>query len=304
MKLSSSELKIKKRAKTFYFASLFFSKNKQKDISILYTFCRYIDDLGDNPSIKKTEAKLQLELIKNDLIKKNSCNPIIQDFIVLIRKYNIRVSTPLHLISGVLSDLKDVRIKNYEELIIYSFRVAGSVGLMMCKLMEIKSLELNKKGILLGIAMQLTNIIRDVDEDLQNDRIYFPIDFLSFKFLNLNEIKQKEGLKRNFAKDLMTLIDFSNKVYATSWFGINKLPLKYRIPIAISSNLYQQIGLKIMKDSFSIWKKRIYLTTPNKVFFSLRTIFHIILNKKKRVYPEFEKKKFSVLNKFDSSFYE
>ena len=304
MKLSPSELKIKKRAKTFYFASLFFSKKKQEDISILYTFCRYIDDLGDNPQIKKTTAKEQIDLIKNHIINRSSDIPIVKDFLILMGKYNINITTPLHLISGVSSDLSKVRIKNYKELMIYSYKVAGTVGLMMCKLMEISDADLNKKGILLGIAMQLTNIIRDINEDLQNDRIYFPIQFLSFKFSNIDEIKKNNKLKKKFSNDLFSLIENSNKIYATSWLGIKKLPLKYRIPIGVASNLYQEIGLEIMKNAFCIWEKRIYIAKFSKMFLSLGTIFSIFFGRESQGYPKIENEIFSILYKFDKKFYE
>ena len=304
MKLSPSELKIKKRAKTFYFASLFFSKKKQEDISILYTFCRYIDDLGDNPLIKKTTAKEHIDLIKNDIINGDSNIPIIKDFLILMRKYNINMSTPLHLISGVSSDLSKVRIKTYKELMIYSYKVAGTVGLMMCKLMEINDRELNKKGILLGIAMQLTNIIRDINEDLQNDRIYFPIQLLSFKFSKIDEIKKNKNLKKKFSNDLFSLIENSNKIYSTSWLGIKKLPLKYRIPISIASKLYQEIGVKIMKNASCIWEKRIFIAKLSKIILSLETILKIFFDSESQEYPKIEKEIFSILTKFDNRFYD
>ena len=221
-----------------------------------------------------------------------------------MRKYNINLSTPLHLISGVSSDLSRVRIKNYKELMIYSYKVAGTVGLMMCKLMEINNPELNKKGILLGIAMQLTNIIRDVHEDLQNDRIYFPIRLLSFKFSKIDEIKKNESLKRKFSNDLFSLIDKSNKIYATSWSGIKKLPVKYRIPIGIASNLYKEIGVKIMKNAFCVWEKRIYITKISKVFLSIGTILRIFFGRDSQEYLKMEKEIFSILTKFDNRFYD
>ncbi len=102
-------------------------------------------------------------------------------------KKKIQIRTPIMLINGVMQDLGKVELKNLEELIIYSYKVAGTVGLMVCNILEVNKKELKFKGIQLGIAMQITNIIRDIDEDLKRNRIYFPLEYLTIKKINQNK---------------------------------------------------------------------------------------------------------------------
>ena len=278
MKLKKTSFSLKKRAKTFYFASLFFSTEKRNDIKVLYLFCRFIDDLGDNTKLSKKVSKIKLKKIKKELLTKKTKNKIIHNFINLMSKYNIDNKIPNDLIDGVLSDLSKVNIKDYNQLFYYSYKVAGTVGLMMCDVMGVKQNSLKSNAIYLGIAMQLTNISRDIKEDLLRDRIYIPKEIRIHVNNNFNDIPFCETLQKEFAKDLKKLIDTSDVIYDLAWEGIIKLPFKYRLPIAIASYLYQSIGTKIRNRNYNIWKKRIYLTKIDKVIKTFRVFMKLIYN--------------------------
>ena len=284
------DLSLKKRAKTFYFASLFFSKEKQTDIGKLYLFCRLVDDLADSNSYTNNKAKIKLEIIKKELKKKKSNDQIILDFIKLVSKYKINTWIALDLINGVLHDLKRVNIKNYDQLFNYSYKVAGTVGLMMCKIMEIKDKSLLYKGIYLGIAMQITNISRDIKEDLENGRIYFPEEIRNNVCGPFNNLLTNKKLQIKFSKDLKLLIDTSDQVYNLAWRGVVKLPIKYRIPIGIASYLYQSIGKKIRKRDYNIWSHRVYLSMTEKIIKTGKVFFKLIFYKKKNHNEALEKK--------------
>ncbi|MFL2663238.1 MAG: phytoene/squalene synthase family protein [Alphaproteobacteria bacterium] len=266
---------IKTRAKTFYFASFFFNRNIKEEIATLYIFCRYIDDISDSGELNKTQAKQRLKNVIKDLKKLKSKNTILMDFINLMIKKNIQIKTPLMLISGVMQDLGKVKLKNLEELIIYSYKVAGTVGLMVCNILEVKNKKLKFKGIQLGIAMQITNIIRDIDEDLKNNRIYFPLDFLTIKNDKPKQILNDKELQKQFSKDIEKLKDFSDLVYTNSRIGIYKLPIHYRLPIALASRLYQSIGVKIRNHKYDIWNKRHYLSFKEKIIKFIIVLFEI-----------------------------
>ncbi len=278
MKQKKTSFSLKKRAKTFYFASLFFSTEKRNDIKVLYLFCRFIDDLGDDPKLSKKVSKIKLKKIKKELLTKKTKNKIIHNFINLMSKYNIDNKIPNDLIDGVLSDLRKVNIKNYNQLFCYSYKVAGTVGLMMCDIMGVKQHSLKFNAIYLGIAMQLTNISRDIKEDLLRDRIYIPKEIRIHVNNNFNDIPFCETLQKEFAKDLKKLIDTSDVIYDLAWEGIVKLPFKYKLPIAIASYLYQSIGIKIRNRNYNIWKKRIYLTKIDKVIKTFRVFMKLIYN--------------------------
>ncbi len=300
MSRSPKKLSIKVRAKTFYFASLFFSKKVQSDISVLYSFCRLIDDIGDDNTNDPKNTKNKLLKIKKDLTSLNSNNEIVSDFIDLMLQCNINPLVPLDLVNGVISDLKKVDIKNLSELIEYSYKVAGTVGLMMCKIMNVKDKELKYHGIQLGVAMQLTNIARDIKEDLDRNRIYIPRDFRLNVNKNFEGLVENKLLQNKFSSDLEVLLQIADKIYNIAWIGIVNLPIKFRFPIAIASFLYQSIGTKIRIEKYNIWTKRIYLTKVEKFFKTFQVLFRLISKKKVIKDIKIEKKINKILTKFKS----
>ena len=304
MNLKHNNFKINVRAKTFNFASLFFKKNLREDIKVLYSFCRYIDDLGDDSSIKKKHAIKQLNVIKKSIILNKSNDTIIKKFQILMGKYFIPVNIPLFLISAIKDDLGEIDFKNYSQLITYSFKVAGTVGLMMCKIMKTNSPKLNLRGIQLGIAMQMTNICRDIKEDLERGRIYIPKTHRTVINKGCKEILHNKILRKKMSKDIEKLIDSSNKIYSNAWNGILDLPLKFSIPIAIASELYKEIGEKIKKDSYQIWERRVYVNLFEKILISIKTFFKVILRYKTRNFSKEEKKILLILKKLEKFGYE
>jgi phytoene synthase len=300
MNESYINLSIKKRAKTFYFASLFFSRNIRNDIEVLYLFCRLIDDIGDEDHKNIKSTKKNLKKIKKDISNLNSDNKIVSRFIKLMFKYKINALIPNDLIDGVISDLEKVNVKSLHQLIEYSYRVAGTVGLMMCKIMNIKEKKLKKYAIQLGIAMQITNIARDVKEDLQRNRIYIPKEFR----LNINKdfrfLIDDKVLQNKFSHDLEILLQIADEIYNLSWKGILHLPIKFRIPIAIASFLYQSIGIKIRSKSYDIWSQRIYLSKTEKFIKSIQVIFNLFINQKHKINIKLEENINKILFKIKS----
>ena len=280
MKINEKQLSLKFRAKTFYFASLFFPSSLKTDIENLYNFCRFIDDLGDNPEFKKKPVIKIFKKIKKDIRLKKSRNIIINNFIKIVKKFNIDTKYPLLLIEGVENDLKKVNLSNKDELIDYSFKVAGTVGYMLCKIMGENSEKQIFKGIQLGIAMQLTNISRDIKEDLERQRIYLPKTMRTYKGNNYSLILSNKSLKKSFSNDLKKLLELADKMYLNAWEGINNLPMRFRVPIGLAASLYQQIGKKIEKCKFDIWENRIHVTFLEKIFISILFLKEIIFGKK------------------------
>jgi len=164
---------LKKHAKSFYWASFFLSSNTLDKCSSLYNFCRTLDDIVDadnNLSIKKEI----FSKFKKDFENKNLDNQIIKDMWSLIDSEGISYQIVIDLFDGVETDLEEkVVINSKKDLLVYSYRVAGTVGLMMAKIFNIKKQESLQRAIYLGIAMQLTNIARDVVEDEKKNRVYW-----------------------------------------------------------------------------------------------------------------------------------
>ena len=177
-------------AKSFNWAGFFLPKNVYHDCSKLYAFCRVLDDLVD----EKTNLKLKIErfneiknifkktykLDNNDtkVLDQNKHTLIVNDMIILANKNNIKRIILDDLIEGIESDLKPkVNLRSVKNLLVYSYRVAGTVGLMMAKILNVNDTRSLKGAIDLGIAMQLTNIARDVVEDQKINRQYIKPDF-------------------------------------------------------------------------------------------------------------------------------
>ena len=168
-------------AKSFKWSGFFLPKKIYFKCSVLYDFCRTIDNIADR-NIDLDIKKIELKEFRENFEKKNKNNSVIRNMWDLMDRKNISKKIVDDLFDGVNSDLKkEVRIKTEKELLIYSYRVAGTVGLMMSKILKVNNKEALKGAIDLGIAMQLTNIARDVCEDKARNRQYIKHNFLSIK---------------------------------------------------------------------------------------------------------------------------
>ena len=251
-------------AKSFNWAGFFLPKNILIKCSVLYDFCRTLDNIADqNNSLEK--KKEEFIKFKEEFSSKSKNNIIISNMIDLIRSENINSSIVYDLFDGIESDIKaNVKIKSYKELLIYCYRVAGTVGLMMAKIMKVKNRDSLKSAINLGIAMQLTNISRDVIEDKNKDRQYIESNFLILK----NTIHKAD----NF--------------YESSFYAIKDIPLICRFSIIVARRVYREIGRKILKISdFENYKcsGKVYLNNFEKLiqtFFSLGDIFKLMFTTK------------------------
>jgi 15-cis-phytoene synthase len=217
---------LKKHAKTFYWASFFLSRKIFKKCSALYNFCRTLDDIADN--INQLEVKKNnFSKFKNDFLNKNFDKPIIKEMWTIINSENISKKVVIDLFDGVETDLEErVRIKSKKDLLIYSYRVAGTVGLMMSKILKVKNKEALKGAIDLGIAMQLTNIARDVIEDKKHNRKYIDSDFSYIQ----ETIKESEIF------------------YQKSFNSISGIPLRSRFSVIVARRVYKKIGHFILKQ--------------------------------------------------------
>ena len=202
---------------------------------------------------------------------------------------SIQTQTPVMLIDGVIQDLGSVNLKSLENLVIYSYKVAGTVGLMICNILKVNEKKMKFKGIQLGIAMQITNILRDIDEDLNRNRIYFPNEYLTYKNSKPKEILKNKSLQKQFSKDLKKLKVFSDLIYSNSRIGIYKLPLKYRVAIGLASRLYQGIGIKIENNNYNIWGRRYYLSLFEKLVKSIFVLFEVLFVKNLKENKKLEK---------------
>ena len=256
---------IKSEGKSFYWASFFLPKKNRIAASRLYSICRYLDDVADN---SKLDTSSQIKNIFNQ-IKENESSEIN----IFFKKNNINLSILKDLIDGLISDQQNVRVTDEKELIDYSYKVAGTVGLMMLPIINTKDAEARKHAIDLGIAMQLTNIARDVYEDAKMNRLYLPKEWLGqVSISDLIDNKLDDQKKRLIELSIKNLIELSDKFYANGFSGMKFIPLRTRLAIFFAAKIYKGIGEKIKSGGYVYKLERIYLNKLEKLWITIISI--------------------------------
>ena len=256
---------IKSEGKSFYWASFFLPKKNRIAASRLYSICRYLDDVADN---SKLDTSSQIKNIFNQ-IKKNENSEIN----IFFKKNNINLGILKDLIDGLISDQQNVRVTDEKELIDYSYKVAGTVGLMMLPIINTKDAEARKHAIDLGIAMQLTNIARDVYEDAKMNRLYLPKEWLGqVSVSDLIDNKLDDQKKRLIELSIKNLIELSDKFYANGFSGMKFIPLRTRLAIFFAAKIYKGIGEKIKSGGYVYKLERIYLNKLEKLWITIISI--------------------------------
>ena len=272
---------IKFHGKSFYWAGKFLEKEVFDDCSILYAFCRVVDNLVD----KKSNSKNGIRKFIEDYQSKNSKNLVNKKFKRIEAKYKIPKKYVMDLLFGVNLDTKKVKIKSTKEIIKYSYYVAGTVGAMMSHIFQTSKPKAIKHAINLGIAMQLTNISRDVLKDAHLKRIYLPENMLNKK-IDTNDIIKNNFDKKYLFSVIQKLIILAEKYYKNGNNGIKYLPKKIRFPIFLASSLYRGIGQKILNSNYNkYFLERTYLNIFEKIIMTLKSfyLFYIINNRYKKL---------------------
>ena len=244
-------------AKSFNWAGFFLPKKTYEKCSVLYDFCREADNIADDKN--KIEIKKDNFIkFRNNFVNKNYDDPVIKNMWGLINEFSISTKIVDDLFEGINSDIREnVKLNSKKELLIYSYRVAGTVGLMMAKILNVHKEQSLKSAIDLGIAMQLTNISRDVMEDKKSNRFYINESF----------------------EDIKTTIKLSEKFYENSFYSIKEIPLSFRFSILVARRVYRKIGYKILnKKNLENYKKsgKIYVSNIEKIIETFLSIFDLI----------------------------
>ena len=244
-------------AKSFNWAGFFLPKQTYLKCSALYDFCRIADNIADGDEDIEIKKEKFLNF-KNNFINQKFDDPIIKNMWRLIKEFNIPLKVVHDLLDGINSDIqKNIKLNKKKDLLLYSYRVAGTVGLMMAKILRVNKKSSLKSAIDLGIAMQLTNISRDVVEDLNFGRSY--INF------NFEEIK--------------STIKLSDSYYENSFYSIKQIPFTFRFAILVARRVYRKIGFKILKkQNLENYKNsgKIYVSNIEKIIETLLSIFDLI----------------------------
>ena len=252
-------------AKSFSWAGFFLPKKTLKKCSTLYDFCRVADNIADDLEELVNKEK-KFNQFENDFNNKKLNDPVIKNMWGLMEEFNISVKIVQDLLIGIKSDIKvKVKFNSRKDLLIYSYRVAGTVGLMMAKILKVNKKSSLRSAIDLGIAMQLTNISRDVIEDSKNNRFYIDKSF----------------------EEISSIINLADTFYENSFYSIKEIPFIFRFSILVARRIYRKIGYKILnKKNLENYQNagKIYVSNLEKgleTFLAILDLIKLSLTSKK-----------------------
>lgn len=272
-------------AKTFYMATRFLPNHKQRSIFAIYGLCRYLDDLVDEAEdliehheISHLEIYERLDTFKSNLIDSYrgvmQNDPILIAFSDTLKRYDISLELPLLLLEGVKMDLQKTRYNTFDELYDYSYKVASVVGLMTSEVFGYTDKRALDYAVDLGIAMQLTNILRDVGEDLRRDRIYLPADELENYGIRHQSFTNMEKTPE-FCEFMSFQIERARRYYDEADKGITMLDLDSRLPVLLARENYSRILDKIEENDYNVFDQRAYLNSAEKFSIIPKVVYNL-----------------------------
>ena len=264
-------------SKSFYFATRFFPPDLAAAAHAVYWFCRHTDDLVDEcPTIE--EGRRQLEAWAALLAKAEKSavdDPVLTVFLDTARRYQIPLDYPFELIEGMRMDLNQTRYETFDELRVFCYRVASVVGLMMCWVIGFENPADREKAapyaIDLGIGLQLTNILRDVGEDLGRQRIYLPAEDLrrfGYSEADLRAHRRNES----FAELMKFQVVRARSYYQKGNAGIALLHHRGRFAVKVASDVYREILNRVEASHFDVFESRTVVPAARKYWLTARNM--------------------------------
>ncbi|NJK35792.1 MAG: phytoene synthase [Oscillatoriales cyanobacterium SM2_2_1] len=261
-----------KYAKTFYLGTMLMSQAKQQAIWAIYAWCRRTDELVDGLHAEATTAETLREW--EDRLEATfagtSCDAPDLALADTVRQFPMPIQPFRDMIAGMKMDLLCDRYQTFDELHLYCYRVAGTVGLMSAAVMGFETRDpqvvtaATEAAIALGIAMQLTNILRDIGEDARRGRIYLPLDDLHY--FDYTERDLLHGVVDDRWVALMRFqIQRAREFYRVAEAGVSALCRDARWPVWASLILYRNILKVIERNRYEVFEQRAYVPTPKKL---------------------------------------
>jgi len=265
-----------RHGKSFYWASLFLGSELADRAARLYQFCRFVDDLADGDLPDRLDS---LEDIRAGLTDPQhpavAAIPELGAFMALATETNIPLNAAAELLDGMLRDQHPTALESEAELLRYCHAVAGTVGLMMCRVLNCQHPRADHFAIDLGIAMQLTNIARDVLEDAEMDRRYLPASWFDTAMSPATIARAANDTHLPVASAVNQLLELAEEYYASALLGIHLLPLRSRFSIIVALRVYRQIGRQLKRGGLQWWRGRTVVSKLAKVRLSVSSLIDL-----------------------------
>ncbi len=267
--VNDSASQIVKKSKTnFLYSTIFLNSKKQDALKTIYSFCRYSDDIVDDEDSDLDNRRKNLEEWKKEFLlslKSGSRIKILNDLKQVIETYKISPEIFLDLLKGMEMDLEKTRYNNLDELKQYCYYVASTVGLMTIEVFGYKDGAIKKFAENLGIALQLTNILRDVKKDALKGRIYLPMEEL--KKCNYTETELMDSVyNNNFVNLMKNITEIAKSYYKKADSYLTKSEKKNMMSARIMQHIYFNLLQKIQKNKYNVYEKRIRVSKFKKLF--------------------------------------
>ena len=258
-----------KYSKSFYFSARLLPPRKRRGIMALYAFCRLSDDLVDNAAGGPHEHESARQALDDWAeLNRGDCaaseHPVVLAWADTRRRFGIPAALPDDLIEGVRMDLTISRYETWDDLWLYCYRVASTVGLMSMYVTGADTMEAVPHAVQLGVALQLTNILRDVGEDARAGRIYLPAEDMA-AFGYTEEMLLSGEVNRSFVELMEFEMARAHALYEAAWPGIGMLPHDSRMAVAAAATIYQGILPKIRTARYNVFNHRAHLGLSEKL---------------------------------------
>jgi phytoene synthase len=265
-----------KHGVTFNFAGRFLSKDQLLDAAKLYALCRQVDDIADETD-DASLARSQLQAV-HAAITNSAEVPYLNDNPRLVLSKRA-LFTFEHLLEGVIQDTYPVSVQTITELINYCYKVAGSVGLMMCDVLNVDDKRAYAHAVSLGIGMQLTNICRDVVEDANNQRVYLPKELIGD--VSCEQVTNPDDtLKLVLQEAVSELLEIADHHYRYAYEGLVFLPFRARVAILFAGQAYREIGNKLKHiRHLDLWGSRVTTSRFEKILVAFPSLIKFGVSK-------------------------
>jgi phytoene synthase len=253
-----------RKSRSFSLAARLFSPGTRSDIARLYCFCRYVDDLADASARGEPERLDEIaETLGNDATETN--DPIVQDFLDLAKNRGLPMAAAYELVEALRADCGPRNILTEDSLKCFAYGVAGTVGLLMRPILGADDARAAPFAIDLGIALQLTNIARDVSEDAARGRYYLPAEWVAPAEIRSAVDDANPDAIAAVDKAVGSLLELAGKFYQSARNGHGFIPPRNRLAVYFALHIYEAIGLKIQRKGSGAWRTRIHLGLLEKL---------------------------------------
>jgi phytoene synthase len=259
-----------RHGRSFHLAARLLPTPVRSDCARLYRFCRFVDDIADSTP-DPSRARAALERIDRELLSGSSADPVVADFLELVRTRGVRLEPARELLGALREDVGPVRVRDGGQLVRYAYRVAGTVGLMMADLLGASSRAADAHAIDLGIAMQLTNVARDVAEDARRGRCYLPADRLGPVTVGQiagGALEARPAIRAAVGE----VLDLADVHYASGEEGLAFLPPRAHLSILVAARVYREIGHELRRRQLRAWEGRTVVSLPRKLSTAARAL--------------------------------